>query len=160
MPRPDFFVEPNFEVASLLKPRSDMADDQRITKLLENGFVCLYDSDLAFKLDAAGAVLARAVPSLDGAHWPMTRGIWAEDGYARLVHGSDLVFYKVIEEAMRELGLPEFGVAVVGKFRGSFHNLQNHLRQRGFNDDELCALETVARLGDAKAVLDFILADR
>jgi hypothetical protein len=132
-----------------------MTDDQRITRLIAQGYVVLYNGEIADGLADLGARLALATPGPDGAHWPMVRAIRTEDGLARFALEDDVQVFSTLHEALRNID-QSLDAKPGSRHRETFHLLRELLRSRGYTPEQFAAFETVVRLGSKNAVLAFL----
>lgn len=140
------------EVERLLTRVDHMSDDERITALKIHGFIVVWSDEVAEGMVRLGARAAIATPSDKGAHWSEIRAI-GKGGHAYYVLEEDRAFFSTLLDAMR--GLDFTG----GERKKAIDALVQLCLKRGFSNEHMLALETVARLGGADAVKAFLESD-
>lgn len=141
-------------VGRLLAPRehaTERDEQERHAALEAAGYATVWDSSRVPGMQQLGAVLARV--RADGARWPMQRA--AVKGYAYMAHETDSTLFEALTTAMnsgqRARTGPELEAAISA--------LQSLVKtRRELTDDDLMALETVARLGETKSVIAYLSA--
>ena len=123
-------------------PTFGIRDDARQVRMLEDlGFTCVWDVQLAQRMERLGAVLAKT-RTQEGVNWMFARAAWA-DGLARWARRADVALINVVLKTVNDRDNPEDITAAIGK-----------LAQ--LSEEEREALEAVIRLGTPDAVLRYL----
>lgn len=140
------------EEARLLPPRegcSEREEQQRHEALLAMGYEVVWDRGRVAEMKKLGIVFARV--RADGARWPMSRV--SEGGYAFMAMGSDRALFEALTSALNAGEHARTGSELeqsVASLRGLLEGKKN------LTADNLAAIETIARLGKASQVLDYL----
>ncbi len=139
------------EVARLLAPRPDATEQDehaRYEKLLAADYVVLWEASRVEEFRRLGTVAARV--RADGARWPLQRA--ATGAYASMVPNADYVLFDALTTAVNSgtrARTPE-------ELTHAVDLLVAAVSKTCFDAERLAALETIARLGNASAVMLFL----